>query len=72
MTKKVMKLVDGHTGRMICRVCGSEHYASIKSQSDGRYYRGSWQCQYGCKPEDAKKGPTNESTGERESAPVSN
>ena len=49
-TPKIMKLVDPYTGRMICRVCGSEHYASIKPQSGGRFYRGTWQCVNGCKP----------------------
>lgn len=49
MSKKVMKLIEPRTGHMICKACGSEHYASIKPQSNGNYYRGSWQCQYGCK-----------------------
>jgi hypothetical protein len=48
-TPKVMRLIDMYTGRMECKVCGAEHYASIKPQSNGHYYRGSWQCQYGCK-----------------------
>jgi hypothetical protein len=51
---KVMELVDSHTGRMVCPVCGSEHYARIKPQSGGRFYRGSWHCVNGCtiqKPE---------------------
>jgi hypothetical protein len=39
-TPKVMKLVYPYTGRMICQVCGSEHYPSIKPQSGGRFYRG--------------------------------
>jgi hypothetical protein len=48
--RKVMKLVDPQTGRMVCRVCGAEHWANIKPNSGGHYYRGSWQCVYGCKP----------------------
>jgi hypothetical protein len=48
MSKKVMKLVNPWTGEMECKVCGSVHFASIKPMSGGRYYRGSWQCQYGC------------------------
>jgi hypothetical protein len=47
-TPKVMVLLDPSTGFMECRVCGSRHSASIRPQSDGRYYRGAWQCQYGC------------------------
>lgn len=44
-----MKLIDGRTGEMECRICGSVHFASLQSGShraDGvtRYYRGSWQC----------------------------
>jgi len=54
MSKKVMRLIDPKTGRMECKVCGSEHYANIRPCSDGHYYRGSWQCQYGCKLEDLK------------------
>ena len=42
--KRPMKLIDAYTGRLQCKVCGSEHYASIKPRSRGRYYRGSWQC----------------------------
>jgi hypothetical protein len=42
--KRPMKLVDQHTGKMECQMCGSEHYASIKPRSNGRYYPGSWQC----------------------------
>jgi len=44
-----MKLIDGSSGLMECRVCGSTHYASLQSGSeraDGvtRYHRGSYQC----------------------------
>ncbi len=48
-TPKVMKLIDPGTGKMECKVCGAVHWANIKPQSGGRYYRGSWQCQNGCK-----------------------
>lgn len=54
-TPKVMALIDPYTGRMRCKVCGAEHFANIKPRSEGKYYRGSWQCQYGCKLEDARK-----------------
>jgi len=50
--KKVMKLLDPKTGLMECRVCGARHCANIKPDSGGRYYRGSWQCENGCKLED--------------------
>ena len=53
MTKKVMKLLDQLTGKMVCKVCGATHWAIIKPLS-GRYYRGNWQCQYGCKLEGKK------------------
>jgi len=54
MTKKVMKLIDPKTGLMVCKVCGAKHYAQIQSGADradgiSNYYRGSWQCQNGCK-----------------------
>ncbi len=47
--KQPMELINEYTGEMKCKVCGSVHWASIKPRSNGRYYRGSWQCQYGCK-----------------------
>ncbi len=47
MTKKVMKLIDPSTGLMECKVCGSRHFAMLSG--GGKYVRGSWQCQYGCK-----------------------
>jgi hypothetical protein len=39
-----MKLLNPYTGEMICRFCGTQHFASIKPNSNGHYYRGSWQC----------------------------
>ena len=44
-----MELIDPSTGKMRCKVCGSEHNASIKPNSGGIYYRGSWQCVNKCK-----------------------
>ena len=52
MRKKVMKLIDVNTGKMQCKVCGAIHWASVRPQSNGNFYRGSWQCQNGCKLED--------------------
>jgi hypothetical protein len=46
---KVMKLLDKNTGLMECKVCGVRHTANIKPDSNGKYYRGSWQWQNGCK-----------------------
>lgn len=56
MTQKVMTLLDERSGLMECTVCGSKHFASLQSgveRADGvtRYYRGSWQCNNGCRPE---------------------
>jgi hypothetical protein len=48
-TPKVMRLIDPNTGLMECRVCGARHCANIRPMSNGHYYRGSWQCQNGCK-----------------------
>lgn len=48
-TPKVMRLFDLNTGLMECKVCGARHLASIRPNSGGRYYRGAWQCQNGCK-----------------------
>jgi hypothetical protein len=39
-----MKLIDPSTGLMECEFCGSIHLASIRPQSNGRFYRGAWQC----------------------------
>jgi MFS transporter, DHA1 family, inner membrane transport protein len=30
---------------------GARHFANIQPRSSGKFYRGSWQCQYGCKLE---------------------
>jgi len=49
MTKKVMRLLDPNTGLMECKICGARHWANIKPDSGGKYYRGSWQCQNGCR-----------------------
>lgn len=49
MIKKVMKLINPLTGLMICKICGCKHWAQIKPQSNGNFYRGSWQCQNNCK-----------------------
>jgi hypothetical protein len=47
VSRKVMRLVNPLTGQMVCKVCGSVHHAQIRP--GGLYYRGSWQCQHGCK-----------------------
>jgi len=44
-----MKVIDGSSGLMECRVCGARHSASIQSgleRADGvaRYRKGSYQC----------------------------
>lgn len=46
-----MKLIDPRTGLMECQVCEERHLANIKPDSNGKYYRGSWQCRNGCKIE---------------------
>ena len=51
MTKKVMKLINISTGEMECKVCGARHFACIRPDSGGKFYRGSWQCPNGCKVE---------------------
>jgi len=48
-TQKVMELISPYTGQMKCKVCGSKHWASVKPQSGGHFYRGSWQCINRCK-----------------------
>lgn len=54
MSKKVIVLLDPNTGLMECKICGSRHWANIRPGSNGKYYRGSWQCQNGCKFENEK------------------
>lgn len=49
MTEKVMKLLNPVTGLMKCKVCGARHFANIRPASGGKFYRGSWQCQNGCR-----------------------
>lgn len=55
MTMKVMKLLNPRTGLMECKVCGARHFGRIRPQSGGRYHRGNWQCQRGCKPSSSDK-----------------
>lgn len=50
--KGTMKLVDAHQGLMKCQVCGSE--SSPDAKPGGGFYRGAWQCQYGCTRADLK------------------
>jgi hypothetical protein len=47
--KQPMELINEYIGEMKCKVCGAIHLASIKPRSNGRFYRGAWQCQNGCK-----------------------
>jgi hypothetical protein len=54
MSTKVMKLLDASSGLMECRVCGHRHVANIKPGTNGQFWRGSWQCVNGCKPERSK------------------
>lgn len=51
-TPKVMRLINPSTGKMECRVCGAIHYSNIRPDSGGQFYKGSWQCRYGCRLED--------------------
>ena len=44
-----MHLIDAEMGLMECKICKTRHNAMIKSGSNGKYYRGSWQCSNGCK-----------------------
>jgi len=61
-TPKVMELIDSSTGLVKCKVCDATHLANIRPNSGGNYYRGSWQCQYGCKLEDLKNQEEEEKT----------
>lgn len=49
-----MKLIDPSTGEMQCKVCGSNHIANIKPDSNGQFYRGAWQCANKCQLPDPK------------------
>lgn len=49
MSKTPMKLVNLYVGQMECRVCGNRHSAKVKPDSNGAFYRGSWQCVHKCK-----------------------
>lgn len=59
-----MELIDPYRGQMRCKICGYEHFASIKPRSDGRYYRGSWQCLYKDQhPTETTPNPSTENAG---------
>lgn len=47
--KQPMRLINEYTGLMQCKICGQQHLADTKPHSNGRFYRGSWQCKNGCK-----------------------
>lgn len=53
MTSKVMKQLDKTSNVLTCQVCGATKHANQKPDSN-RFYRGSYQCQNGCKLEDKK------------------
>jgi len=57
-TPKVMKLVCEQTGMMECKVCGSLHQARMRP--GGNFYRGSWQCRYGCQLPERNSGKKDE------------
>ena len=55
-----MKVIDGSSGLMECRVCSSRQYASIQSgveRADGvtRFSRGSYQCSWEQCPSNQKE-----------------
>ena len=55
-----MKVIDGSSGLMECRVCGNRHYGNLQSgylRADGitRLYRGSYQCSWDQCPSNQKE-----------------
>jgi uncharacterized Zn finger protein len=42
-------IMDGVRVMFRCKDCGQVWLPSIKPESHGRLYRGSWQCPNGCK-----------------------
>ena len=40
-----MKLTNPETGLMECPECDYTHQAQVKPNSNGKFYRGAWQCQ---------------------------
>lgn len=56
MSTKIMRLIDKSLNLLECRVCGNVQGASIRPQSNGKFYRGSWQCRNGCKLEGSTVG----------------
>lgn len=49
MSKKLGKLVNPYTGEMKCKICDGIWVAKIRPNSGGKFYRGNWQCPFGCK-----------------------
>jgi len=54
MHNKIMRLADKSMSLLECRVCGNVQAASIRPQSNGKFYRGFWQCRNGCKLDGSK------------------
>jgi len=55
-----MKVIEGSSGLMECRVCGNCHYGNLQSgylRADGitRLYRGSYQCSREACPSNQKQ-----------------
>lgn len=55
-----MKVIDGSSGLMECRVCENRHYGNLQSgylRADGitRLYRGSYQCSWDQCPSNQKE-----------------
>jgi len=48
MKRGSTKLIDPLAGLMECELCRRVWIANIKPRSNGKFYRGSWQCPDEC------------------------
>jgi len=54
MKRGKTKLINPSTGLMECQICQKRWIANIRQDSNGDYYRGSWQCENGCNKKQSK------------------
>lgn len=54
---EIVEIMDDYPPKFRCKKCGVVWLPNIRPDSNGRFYRGSWQCPYGCKPDTILNAP---------------
>jgi hypothetical protein len=50
---EIVEILEDTRGKVLfkCKICGVKWSPNIKPESNGKFYRGAWQCPNGCKPD---------------------